>query len=329
VGLAALGLAGCPSQPPEGPDPTLVADPASDDGGMPGAGLADFDRGVEFIKRQAYAEAVTHFDKVLEADPRHAQAEYYRALAREQLGERDGAIAGYEKALALDEGLVDAAINLGAMYLVEDPEHGVVPQPDKAIAVLKKAAAKVDDDPGVYENLGFAYRLAKSFDQATKEYLKAIKLADEGRTRFALGDMLVEAKRCEEAAKHLGKAAKAMGDDFPTLVTIADLLGQCRAFAPCVETLDAAIKLKPSEPQWYVRRGLCRHGLKDEKNARADFQLALKKDPKFAAAHYYLGQSWRAEKKSFNARKAFEEAAKLDPNGPIGKKAKQALKAMK
>lgn len=327
----ALGglLVGCPPPTPAGPGPSLVADPAASDGTLPGAEVGDFDRGVEFIKRGAFEQAIVHFDRVLAADPRHAQAEYYRALAREQLGQREAAIEGYRRALELDPSLVDAAVNLGAIYLVDDPEGGARAQPREAIAVLEKAVAKVDDDPGVHENLAYAYRLTKDYDQALAHYQKALSLADEPRTRFALGDLLVEAKRCDDAVEHLTKAAAGSGDDFRMLVTIADLLGQCQAFGPCVKVWDAAIELQPGDAEWYVRRGLCHHGLDDEAKARKDFQAAIDQDSSFAAAHYYLGMSWRSAKKTFNATRAFQQAVELDPNGPIGKRARQALQELK
>lgn len=329
IGAACVALSGCPAGPAQGPDPMLIADPApGEGGGAPGAGDADFDRGVAFIKREAYREAISYFEKVLAKQPQHAQAEYYRALAHERLGEREAAQQGYERALELDPKLPDAAVNLGAMYLDEDPDAGIKPQPGKAIQVLSRAVEQVPDDPGVHENLAFAYRLTKKWDQAAKHYDAALKLGDSARIRFAYGDMLHEAERCDQAVGHLEKAVSGFRQDFRMLVTLGDLLARCQAYRGCVEALDGAIQLQSGDPQWYVRRGVCYHGLKKEQKARADYQTALKKDPKFVAAYYYLGQSYRTEGNRGKAAKAFEQAVKLDKQGPVGKRAKAALSEM-
>lgn len=329
LGLGAvLAVAACSGPPAGGPGPMLVADPpeGGDDGS--GAGLADFDRGVAFIKKEAFAQAVPFFDKALEANPEHARAAYYRAVAQERLGQREEAEKGYERALAIDPALVDAAVNLGALYLDESGEPPRKAQPDKAIAVLQKAAETVPDDPGVQENLGFAHRLKGDVPTATKHYEKALKLGGGPQTHFALGDMLFEAEQCDPAAKHLGKAIAGFSQDVRVLVTLGELLGRCKAWSECVRALDGAIKLQPNEAGWYVRRGVCHHGTKDESKARKDFQTAVDKEPKHAAAYYYLGQSWRADKNRLKAGKAFEKAIELDPKGPIGKKARAAVDDM-
>ena len=42
--------------------------------------MADFDRGVAYIKKGAFEEAIPYLEKALEAKPDHAKAEFYRAV---------------------------------------------------------------------------------------------------------------------------------------------------------------------------------------------------------------------------------------------------------
>jgi tetratricopeptide (TPR) repeat protein len=323
-----LGLASCGGPPPEGPPPTLIADPAGSGNALPGAGMSDFDRGVAFVEKKAYEQAIEYFDKALEANPQHAKAEYYRAVARERLGQLPEAIQGYERSLELDPTLVDAAVNLAALYLDEGGDPPRKPDPDKAIALLRKAAEAVPDDPGVQENLGYAYRLKKDIAKASSYYDKALQLGGGPRTHFAYGDMLYDAKQCAPAAKQLELALPGYQADLQVLTTIGDLLRHCEAWPACVKAFDGAIALSEKDPRLHVSRGLCHHGAKNEAQARQDYQAALDQNPKHAAAYYFMGMSWREENNKLKAGKAFEQAIKLDPTGPIGKKARAAVDEM-
>jgi len=329
-GAAMLGLCACSSQPTgKGPRQRLVADPPLGSGEVPGAGLADFDRGVALVKKEAYSEAIGYFDKTLAAKPGNAVAHAYRALAKDRTGDRAGAEQDYKRALELDPKLLEAAINLAALYL-DDAGGKVTPQPDKAIELLSKAVeqAPPEDQADIRTNLAFAYRLTKNYDKAADQYRMALQRGEQGSLRFAFGDMLVEAGRCKEAVEQLVKAAEGYKDDSAKQGRIADELGGCKAFAECVTVLDSIVQREPTKPDWYVRRGVCRHAGGDEAKARADYQEAIKRDAKFAPAYYFLGMSYRDDKQRLNASKALDKAVELDRGGQWGGRAKQALEKM-
>jgi tetratricopeptide (TPR) repeat protein len=78
-----------------------------------------------------------------------------------------------------------------------------------------------------------------------------------------------------------------------------------------------------------VRRGVCRHELNDEAGAKADYDAALKLDPNFAAAHYYVGKHYQAKGDKKAALAALEKAAQLGGDSPVGKLAKKELEELK
>ncbi|MCC6524275.1 MAG: tetratricopeptide repeat protein [Polyangiaceae bacterium] len=320
--VAALGVAACktPSAPPR----VLPADPVTD-GVMPGAGVGDLDRGVAFVTNGAFAEAIPYFDRSIAADPKNAQAHFYRGLCREETKDAAGAEADYKAAIALDATLVEAAVNLGALYLKEPA------RPAEAIAVLGPAAAKHPEDADLASNLAYAHQLQKEWDKATAAFEQAIRAsgsADPAATanlEFRLGAMLVEAERREAATEHLRKALPAFTSDAPTLMTIAHLFGQSRAYADCVKAFDAALAIKADEAEWYIQRGVCKHGAGNEEAARNDYEAALKVEPGNAEAYYALGKSYLLDRKRLNAVSSFEKAVKLGGDGPFAKAAKQEL----
>ncbi len=140
-----------------------------------------------------------------------------------------------------------------------------------------------------------------------------------------MGTLLFENKRAEEAVPHLLKVAAAKNDDAATLATVGRMLGPGKAFTDCVRIFDRAIALKSDEAELYVRRGVCKHELKNEADAAKDFEAAMKVDGKYQPAHYYAGLSYLAQGKKGLAKDALKRAYNLGKDTPIGKLAKQKV----
>jgi Flp pilus assembly protein TadD len=318
--LLALGLGACtPPEPPR--DPPLTADPPLQSEGASasdGAVQTEIERGLAFVKAEKWAEALDHFKKAVAIKPTPT-ASTYLGVALEKSGDRAGAEEAYKNALKADPGFGEAAQNLSALFL-DDP-----PRPDDAIAVLKPAIEKTKDNARLLQNLGYALGLKGDVEGAGKAYEAALAKGEDAAVRFAWGSLLLEKKQAERAAEQLKKAVEAAKDDVAVLASAGRLLGSAKAFADCVKAFDKAVGLKKNDPELWVRRGTCRHELKDEEGAQKDYEGAIKIDPKFAAAHYYLGLSYLVRKQRLNATRSLEKAKELGGAGPIGKAAKDKL----
>ena len=315
--------AGCGHAPPQAPPPMLVADPAPAEGGPPGAGVADYDRGVAMIEKQAYAEAIPYLDKAIAAQPNNAEAVYYRALASDQLGKREEAISGYQKAISLDDKLSVARVNLAAIYL-EEPV-----QAQKAVAVLKPALEIDPKAPDIRENLAFAYATLGDVDKAAAQYEAALAIKPATRIHFAYAELLFGAKRLDDAAAQYQKALPGYAKDLKHTVFVAHRLAKSKAYDACVGAFTSAIALKGDEPGFYLHRGLCRHELKQEEEARADYRKAIEINDKFQPAYYFLGVSYSAAKKRGKAQWALNKALEINRTNWAGKKAAEQLKRLK
>ena len=325
--LPALLATACPAPAPVVVD-ELKADPPLVE---PAAGSAksnpELDRGVQFVEVGKMKEAESHLKAAIAADPKSAPAHFYLGVVTEHGGDKKTAEALYRRAIELDPTLVEAGANLGAM-LLQDP-----PKPEDAVKVLEDALAKAPPIPELQgqllTNLGFAYFLMKKNDEAAGYYERAIKAKESAETRLQLGIVLFEAGKAEAAVPHLLKAAEAARDDAPTLATIARMLGPGKAFADCVRLLDRVIELKKTDAEIYVRRGVCKHSLKQEKEAAADFNEAIKLDPKSQSAYFYLASSELELKNKPAAKVHFKKAFDLGKDTPIGKKAKAKLDSIR
>lgn len=324
--LALLGaaLAACSAVPP--PPPPLTADPPLAEGtsAEDGAQQVELDRGAAFAAAGKHAEAKEHFRKAIALKP-NATAWAYLGEASEKSGDRRGAEEAYQAALKLDPAFVGAAQNLGALYL-DDPAG---PRVDEAIAVLQPAAEKAKDSAPILQNLAFAYGLKDDMEAATRAYEASLAKREDAQTRFDYGSLLFKKKQIDRAAEQLRKAASTAKDDPALLVSIGRLLGATKAFDDCVRVFDKAIAVKGTDPEWFVRRGTCKHELKNEDGARADYEQAVKIDPKFAAGHYYLGLSALIQRKRQTAQVELEKAEKLGAGTPIAKAAHDKLQELK
>jgi Tfp pilus assembly protein PilF len=320
--LSIVAAVGCSSTPPP-QDPVLTADPpvGGAEGMSSGTVNTEVQRAMAYIKNSKFDEAKTHAEAALAEKPDHPEANYLMGVAVEHLGDKKSAETYYKKAIALDPTLVDAALNLGAMYL-DDPAR-----PDDAIAVLKPAAEKAPDAFDLHSNLAYAYGLKNDYANASKEYDAALSKKEDVDTRFSYGALLVDANEMPKAAEQLRKALDGTKD--PVLAgKIGHLLGKAGAWSDCVRAFDVVVAAK-KDADWLVRRGLCKHGAKDEQGARDDYEAATKIDPKYATAYYYLGLSYADEKKfRVNALAAFEKAGKLGEGTDVGKKAKDKYKEL-
>ncbi len=318
---SALGLAACSATPPA-EDPLMADPPVTSASTAPATSSKNPDlvKGELLLQAGKPGEALPLFKAVLTADPKSAEAAFYMAVATEQTqGDPKEVERLYKQAITFDPKLVDAALNLGAIYLAEPA------RPDEAIATLDKALAHSPGDPKLLINLGYAYSLKKEHAKAVKALQGALPNEDTSEVRLMLGMALFDGGKQKEAVPHLLKAASTMKDDAPTLATVARMVAFGEAFEDCVKLLDRAIKLKGDDPEWYVRRGTCKHELGKEKEAGEDFQAAIKLEPKFQAAHYYLAMSLLAQGRGTDGRLELKKTWELGKDTKLGKLAKDKL----
>jgi len=313
----------CAEAPPPPAEPPLVADPAvGAEGTRPPP--TELELGVALMKEEHYAEARPHFEKAVEQTPKSAEANYFLALSRSKTGDRAGAETGFKTALELDNDFIKAAENLAALYL-EDPAR-----PDEAIAILEKRIPKGKENASMLADLGRAYGMKGDIATAGKHYEAAIAKGDSVVLRIAYGTLLADHHEQDRALAQLRRALEIAPEDGELLATLARKLAAVGDNAACVKALDRALAQRPREADWLVRRGGCRHEVKDDAGARSDYEAAVAADPTFAQGHYQLGVAMLADKKQRAAGIAeLELAAKLGASTPTGKAANEKLATLR
>jgi Flp pilus assembly protein TadD len=321
ITLLLLGCGGPP--PPQEPDPPPFDDPApaaSQGGGDAVAPSSDLvRRGMDSIQKQDFAGATSVLRQAAQQDPKDAQAAYYLGVALEGSGDAAGAMTQYRKALELDPKLAEPAVNLSGMLFEQRDAAG-------ALSAAEGGLKHNPKSPELLVNRALALEALGKKPEALSAYGAAVEARPgDPELRLTYAELLTEAGKSEQALAEL-RAIQGLED--PVLIAaLAVRFGRLKAFGDCIASLDRALKTKPSA-DLHTRRGVCRHGSKDDAGAQADYQAALALDPGFAPAHYYLGKHL-APKDRKKALEHLEQAAKLDASGPVGKQARSEADELK
>jgi tetratricopeptide (TPR) repeat protein len=236
-------------------------------------------------------------------------------LCVDSMGDPEAAKQHYKKALELDGKLVEASVNLSAIYLDGKDSASALP-------VIKQGLAADPQNAMLLQNHAIALDDLGKVEEADKAYAAALKSKPDDGVRLMYARLLVRAKKKDAAIEQL-KQVVSSSQDTAALADATFLYGKLEAYDQCIVSADKAAKIK-ADAGIYIRRGLCKHELKDEPGAAKDFELAIGADPKSAAAHYYLGHALVAKSKA-KAIQEWTKAVELDPNGQYGKDAKEAI----
>jgi tetratricopeptide (TPR) repeat protein len=279
----------------------------------------EFQQGLAAIRDQKFEEARAHFEKVVAAEPRNAQAAFYLGVAQQNLGQLPAAKASYQRATELSPKLADAWVNWTATLLDAGDAEGALPIIDRGLAQNPK-------HPALSYNRALALTALHKANEAVPAYRIALEAdPSNAEIKYGYAEALIAAGSKDQGLKLLNELAQS--DDPAVLASSGSLLGRLDQFDACIAAFSKAIAAKPAA-ELYVQRGLCQHGKKDDNAAFADFQKAIQTDANYAPAHYYAGMHLRSKGKKAEAKQALNKAVQLAGDEGVGKAAKRALESL-
>ncbi|MBA2355760.1 MAG: tetratricopeptide repeat protein [Acidobacteria bacterium] len=172
---------------------------------------------------------------------------------------------------------------------------------DDAIAKFSEAVKMQADCYACYMNLGGSLYEKKDLEKAEAAFKKASELRpEESRPIQALADLYNATGKREEAAAMATKAA-GMSGGSGTAASAQDLYNQ----------------------------GVILWNSGKMAEAKAQFEAAVKADPNYADANYWLGMAHLNAGGTDDALKYFENYLKLAPTGPMAEQAKGVVGSIK
>ena len=132
-------------------------------------------KGTDYGRHGSYNEAISEFNKAIEASPGSASAYYDRGFVYDKKENLDQAISDYTKAIEIDPNFTDAYYNRGFAYY----KKGTF---DLAISDYSKVIELSPSSPDAYYGRGLVYSKKGNLNEAISDYTKAIEV----RPNFAL-----------------------------------------------------------------------------------------------------------------------------------------------
>ena len=182
----------------------------------------------------------------------------------------------------------DKALAAGKAYAAVEAFSGALAfKPDSMVAFLRR---------------GQAYREQRRFDEATRDWRQASKLAPEApQPLIALGDHFDAIGEYAEAAEWYGQAASRLKAEDPSLLyRLALARFKAGDSAAALEPLKTVTERNDASPERRYLLGLVQRDLGDLPGAIASLESALAIAPDFTAARDELADAYRAADRSLD-----------------------------
>ena len=293
-----------------------------------------------------HGKVIADCDRVLQLDPNSIAAFYSRARARIAQEQPDKAIADLTAVLRLDPRQADAYRLRGDLWLKQkdyekaaaDYSHLLRLRPndceaygnralsrqmkkeyEQALADFAEVLCRQPEAPQAYEGRCRTWFCLRAYDKAEDDISEGIRLQEQLAARwFGMLRYYVFQGDLRQALNSFGQCRKILlhlGDDYLDRANCRNALGERdKALADCNE----ALWLDPGSVRGHHVRGA--HWLEKKRFdlALADFDAALKLDPKFAVTYHVLRGNCRSRMgRNQEALADFDEALRLGPDDPL------------
>jgi tetratricopeptide (TPR) repeat protein/S1-C subfamily serine protease len=253
--------------------------------------------------------AIADYDKAIRLNPNYAFAYFNRGNSRYNLEDKKGAIADYDQAIRLNPNFASAYNNRGIARFALGDKKGAITDYDQAIRLNPNFAFAYSNRGLARSDLGDKKGAIADNDQAIRlnpNY--AIAYYNRGNDRYRLGDKKGAIADYDQAIRLNPNYAKAYSNRGLARSNLGDKKG-------AIADYDQAIRINPNYADAYYNRGNDRSALGDKKGAIADFDQAIRINPNFADAYSNRGIARSALGDKKGAIADFDQAIRINPNG--------------
>jgi tetratricopeptide (TPR) repeat protein len=239
-------------------------------------------RGLAYRARGDRDPAIADFNRAIQLDAKFAAAYNNRAIAYREKGDPDRAIADFDQALQFDPKYTAAFNNRANAYMAKKDY-------DRAVADFSRA---IELDPKysvAFNGRGAAYANKGDYDRAIAEYTQAIQL--DPKYALAYNSRAI-------AYKGKGDLDHAIAD-YTQVITIdpsassysnrADAYDDKRDYDRSIADYTKAIEFNPKAPDLFHNRALEYRFKGDVASAIADYTQEIQVDPKLWRAYFSRG----------------------------------------
>jgi tetratricopeptide (TPR) repeat protein len=237
-----------------------------------------------------------------------AQAERY-----ESQGRWEAASAEYQKILKIDPRSVPALNALGALSVKRGKFQEGISYYQRALKIKPREFA-------TYLNLGITYVKMQDYKSAAPPLERAVQIDPSSfQAQELLGVAFIGQDNYAQATSSLEKAMQLAPRDLGTNYLLIRCYLETKQFQKALDGFDRLESLDPGSPWVRILRGQAYDGLGAYEKALAEFEQAKEQLPNDATVRFSLGfMCWKL--RHFDAAEGeLKEALRLDPHFPQAK----------
>jgi tetratricopeptide (TPR) repeat protein len=265
-------------------------------------------RGFMRIRQKRLSEGIADLQHAASLKPEQYQAYSNFAQAYQTDGKLDQAIEQIDKA-------IQRAPTLDVLYRIRAQFH-ILRDPEAALRDLEKAI-EVGQNPHTlaeeHFERGRILQMGKKYEQAVMAYAKVLGIRpDYAEAHRLQGKALLELQRYQEAIDCFDQCLALGIPDVPTYLARAWAKTRLGRHASAIEDYTLALKIKP-DSETYTYRGTLHLLCHAPELAQADFETAIRLNPKSAEAFNGLGYARVAQGQYREGIKDANKALDLGP----------------
>ncbi len=211
---------------------------------------------LQYHQNGQFAEAEAAYRRVLQTDPKNAQALHLLGLLAYQLGDYVTAIRDISKAIGLHPHEADYYSNLG----LAQRAHGELQQ---AAESYRKALKLNPRDADMHNNLGAVLHALDDFQPAVAAYSQALRLSPDdadikrnlGHALRSLGWLALENGQLNEALSHYQTALQLVPDDAIAHYNLGNIMRGLGRFNEAEASYRAALRLNADDADTHNNLG--------------------------------------------------------------------------
>jgi len=271
-------------------------------------------RGGYYLRKEQYDLAIEEFNKALKLNPKFVGAYLNRGLAFGGNAQWDESLKDIETALKLNPDSLEAFIKQSFIYQVQN-------RYDEAIEVLNQASELESRAPDkfrpnfakVYNNRGLVFISNGQFEEALKDFNKAIQLDPDLVEAYSnRGSSHLYNEQYDLAIADFDKVIR-LNPQFAEVYSNRGLaLLRKEKFDLALKDVMKAIELDPQNTDAYLNKSLIYTQQKEYDEAIVVLSEAINFDPKSSLLYFYRSKAFRSKG---DTQKALEDALKAQSLG--------------
>ncbi|MDH6304080.1 tetratricopeptide (TPR) repeat protein [Parabacteroides sp. PF5-5] len=230
-----------------------------------------------------YVLSIQYFNQVIKAKPWLAEPYFYRAVAKINLDDYNGAEEDCDLCLQRNPFLVQAYFARGIARQSQDNYKGAIEDYNKGLEFKP-------EDRQMLVNKAVAYIQKKDYDQAEVVFEDLMAAHPKYSMNYLTrGAMYLEKGDTVQALKDYNQAIEMDPYYAPAYGNRAIVYYQTHKLEDALSDLNEAIRLNTREGGFYINRGLVRYQMNDLRGAMADYDQVISWDSRNLIARFNRG----------------------------------------